>query len=186
MLDNVVDDFARVDILVNNAGITRDKSFPKMTQSMWDEVLQVNLNGAAHLTRAALPGMIEPALETVMAMTPMDRLGLPEEVAAAVVSLACPAASHITGQVISVNGGMYMQAGLPVSGVAQASSHRRSTGFQPVDGQDRQDAFATGCRLWTIRLGAVHQQISQRKAAPLKSSSRRGWPRPMLTCTGHG
>jgi 3-oxoacyl-(acyl-carrier-protein) reductase len=50
----------------------------------------------------------EAVLESVKAMTPLGRLGKPEEVAAAVVFLASPQASYITGQVIPVNGGMYM------------------------------------------------------------------------------
>jgi 3-oxoacyl-(acyl-carrier-protein) reductase len=48
------------------------------------------------------------ALETVKAMTPLGRLGKPAEVAAAVVFLASPQASFITGHVLAVNGGMYM------------------------------------------------------------------------------
>lgn len=39
---------------------------------------------------------------------PLGRLGRPEEVAAAVVYLASPAAAYLTGQVISPNGGMAM------------------------------------------------------------------------------
>jgi len=50
----------------------------------------------------------EPALNQVRAMTPMGRLGTPEEVADAIVFLASPRASFITGHVLAVNGGMYM------------------------------------------------------------------------------
>ena len=50
----------------------------------------------------------EAALNVVRELTPMGRLGKPEEVAVVARFLADPAASFITGQVIGVNGGMYM------------------------------------------------------------------------------
>ena len=40
-------------------------------------------------------------------MIPLNRFGLPEEVAATVCFLASEQASYITGEVISVNGGLY-------------------------------------------------------------------------------
>jgi 3-oxoacyl-[acyl-carrier protein] reductase len=39
---------------------------------------------------------------------PLERLGEPEDVAAAVAFLASPAASYITGQILNVNGGLWM------------------------------------------------------------------------------
>ena len=41
-------------------------------------------------------------------MVPLGRLGRGEDVAAAVTFLAGPGASYITGQVIHINGGMYV------------------------------------------------------------------------------
>ena len=41
------------------------------------------------------------------AIIPMRRFGTAEEVAAAVGFLASPDASYITGEVISINGGLY-------------------------------------------------------------------------------
>ncbi len=55
----VLDKWKRLDILVNNAGITRDKSFRKMADDEWADVINVNLNGTYYCTSAALPAMIE-------------------------------------------------------------------------------------------------------------------------------
>jgi 3-oxoacyl-[acyl-carrier protein] reductase len=44
--------------------------------------------------------------ETIDRLIPMKRAGKPQEVAALVAFLASDAAAYITGQVISINGGM--------------------------------------------------------------------------------
>lgn len=59
MRDEVINKFGKIDILVNNAGIVRDKSFLKMTDEMWTDVLSVNLNGTFYCTKAVLAGMLE-------------------------------------------------------------------------------------------------------------------------------
>lgn len=48
------------------------------------------------------------ALEVVKKNTPVGRLGKPEEIAHAVQFLASPKAAYVTGETVSVNGGMYM------------------------------------------------------------------------------
>jgi Tropinone reductase 1 len=46
----------------------------------------------------------------VLSRTPLKRIGEPEEVAAAVAFLCLPAASYITGQCLSVDGGFTVNA----------------------------------------------------------------------------
>ncbi|MCP4578211.1 MAG: 3-oxoacyl-ACP reductase FabG [Deltaproteobacteria bacterium] len=46
-----------VAILVNNAGITRPQVIDKITEGLWDEVLQINLKSAFLTAQEVLPGM---------------------------------------------------------------------------------------------------------------------------------
>ncbi|HWR73502.1 MAG TPA: 3-oxoacyl-[acyl-carrier-protein] reductase [Nitrospirota bacterium] len=66
---------------------------------------------------AVAPGFIDTAMTQALSETvrqelakqiPLGRLGSSEDVASAVRFLASPSAAYITGQVIHVNGGMYM------------------------------------------------------------------------------
>jgi 3-oxoacyl-[acyl-carrier protein] reductase len=56
------------------------------------------------MTRALAGGVHEDWTERI----PLKRLGTPEDVAAAVLFLASDEAAYITGQVLAVNGGMYL------------------------------------------------------------------------------
>ena len=48
-----------VDILVNNAGLARDNILLRLTEEDWDAVLDANLKGAFHTTRAVIKGMMK-------------------------------------------------------------------------------------------------------------------------------
>lgn len=70
--------------------------------------ITVNAVAPGFIETDMVSGMPQAALDQVKANTPMGRLGKPEEIADAVVFLASPRASYVTGQVLAVNGGMYM------------------------------------------------------------------------------
>jgi 3-oxoacyl-[acyl-carrier protein] reductase len=57
------------------------------------------------MTAAELP---EARRAELLKSIPLGRVGKPEDVAAAVAYLAGPAASYVTGQVLRVNGGLFM------------------------------------------------------------------------------
>lgn len=167
--------FGRLDVLVNNAGITADALLVRMSEDVWDKVLNVNLKSVFNATQAAAkimmrqrsgriisvasvagswgnvgqtnysaskagimgltrtvarelaprgitvnaiaPGSIDTEMtaglsekvkEMMLAQIPLGRMGQPQEIADVVAFLASDRASYITGQVIHVNGGMYM------------------------------------------------------------------------------
>jgi 3-oxoacyl-[acyl-carrier protein] reductase len=167
--------FGQVDILVNNAGITRDNLLIRMKEEEWDAVINTNLKGVFHCTKAVArpmmkqrsgriiniasvvglmgnpgqanyvaakagvigltktaakelasrgitvnavaPGFIETDMtdaledtykERLFAQIPLGRLGKPEDVAGVVLFLASDAAAYMTGQVLTVDGGMVM------------------------------------------------------------------------------
>jgi len=59
MVATAVREFGKLDILINNAGILRDKSFKKMSDELWDPVIEVHLKGTYHPTKAAYEQMLE-------------------------------------------------------------------------------------------------------------------------------
>jgi 3-oxoacyl-[acyl-carrier protein] reductase len=53
-------------------------------------------------------GMTEPMKEQLLKAIPLGRTGRAREIAAACVYLASDEAAYVTGQVLRVNGGMYV------------------------------------------------------------------------------
>jgi 3-oxoacyl-[acyl-carrier protein] reductase len=102
--------------LAGNAGqsnyVTSKAGLIGLTKALAQEMAprEITVNAVA-------PGFIDTDMTAVLsselrqkllAQIPLRRLGRPEEIAAAVRFLASDEAGYITGQVLSVNGGMYM------------------------------------------------------------------------------
>jgi 3-oxoacyl-[acyl-carrier protein] reductase len=58
LINEVVKDFGALDILVNNAGITKDNLLLRMTEEMWDTVMDSNLKSVFNLTKHAMKHMM--------------------------------------------------------------------------------------------------------------------------------
>jgi 2-hydroxycyclohexanecarboxyl-CoA dehydrogenase len=176
MVSQVHDRFGRIDVLVNNAGWDRAGPFVDSDPADWDRIVQTNLYGVLHTSKAVLPilaeqgsgsvvniasdaGRVGSSGEAVYSATkggviaftktiaremarhqvnvncvcpgptdtalfasfagpklrdsltraiPFRRLGLPEDVANAVAFLASDEAGFVTGQTLSVSGGLTM------------------------------------------------------------------------------
>jgi 3-hydroxybutyrate dehydrogenase len=59
MVAQAQDELGSLDILVNNAGVQFTAPMQDFPQEQWDRIIAINLSGAFHATRAAIPGMIQ-------------------------------------------------------------------------------------------------------------------------------
>lgn len=55
IINTALKNFGTVDILINNAGILRDKSFTKMTESDWNQVIQIHVLATFKLCKLVWP-----------------------------------------------------------------------------------------------------------------------------------
>jgi len=70
--------------------------------------INVNAIAPGYIQTPMTDVLPDKAKEELKRMIPMERLGQPEDVATAVLFLVSDASSYVTGQVLNVNGGIYM------------------------------------------------------------------------------
>ncbi|MFD1000127.1 3-oxoacyl-[acyl-carrier-protein] reductase [Ohtaekwangia kribbensis] len=69
LVNDVIADFGSLDILVNNAGITQDTLLLRMTEEMWDKVINVNLKSCFNTVKAATKQMMKQKSGSIINMT---------------------------------------------------------------------------------------------------------------------
>ncbi|MGC8702445.1 MAG: 3-oxoacyl-ACP reductase FabG [Thiomonas sp.] len=80
-----------------------------LAQELGSRNITVNCVAPGFIDTDMTRGLTEAQTQPMLARIPLGRLGKPEEIAHAVTFLASPLAAYITGAVLHVNGGMYMQ-----------------------------------------------------------------------------
>jgi len=69
LIAGVVADFGSLDVLVNNAGITKDNLLMRMTEEMWDDVININLKSCFNTVKAANRTFMKQKSGSIINMT---------------------------------------------------------------------------------------------------------------------
>jgi len=69
LINSVVAAFGSLDVLVNNAGITMDNLLLRMTEEMWDKIMNVNLKSCFNTVKAVAKPMMKQKGGSIINMT---------------------------------------------------------------------------------------------------------------------
>lgn len=69
LINSVVSDFGGLNVLVNNAGITKDNLLMRMTEEMWDTVINVNLKSCFNTVKASTRTFMKQRGGSIINMT---------------------------------------------------------------------------------------------------------------------
>lgn len=69
LINDIVAEFGSLDILVNNAGITKDNLLMRMSEEMWDDVININLKSVFNTVKAATKTFMKQKSGSIINMT---------------------------------------------------------------------------------------------------------------------
>jgi len=69
LISDVIEDFGKIDILINNAGITKDNLLLRISESDWDDVINVNLKSCFNTVKAITKPMMKQRGGSIINMT---------------------------------------------------------------------------------------------------------------------
>jgi len=69
LIGDVVAEFGSLDVLINNAGITQDNLLMRMSEEMWDKVINVNLKSVFNTVKAANRTMMKQRSGSIINLT---------------------------------------------------------------------------------------------------------------------
>lgn len=67
----IIGEYGRVDILINNAGVSESTPFTEYTSEIFDRVMDLNVKGVFHATRAAVEHMAERGKGVILSTSSM-------------------------------------------------------------------------------------------------------------------
>jgi len=76
-IDDCMSEFGKIDIVVNNAGVELARPLDKFRDDEWRQLIDVNLNGAIAVSRAALPYLASPGGVIVNIASALGLAGCP-------------------------------------------------------------------------------------------------------------
>jgi len=69
LIASVISDFGGLNVLVNNAGITKDNLIMRMTEDMWDDVINVNLKSCFNTVKAVSRNFMKQKVGSIINIT---------------------------------------------------------------------------------------------------------------------
>ena len=69
LITDVIQDFGKFDILINNAGITRDNLIMRMSESEWDDIMEINLKSCFNTVKAAFRPLMKQRSGSIINMS---------------------------------------------------------------------------------------------------------------------